>query len=278
MYVLARSRFNLTMHQRTRLLVADAPVTRIGRLVLAGQVIDDEPVMPANLRVMDPYVLSAVFAGRGVYEDAEGTQPIRPGTVTVVRPGVPHRYATAPGERWTEVFAVFDGPLFEALDAAGALPEAGPQHPSPTPAMAALQTVLRMTPSGRLGAEHQLMALADWLLDAGRSEPGASLTAPVQSAVERLSGTLDAPVDLRALAAEVGLSYDAFRRRFSAEVGRSPLAFRNDRRLAAAATLLRHTDLTNGAVARALGYVDEFHFSRRFRAHHGVPPGRYRRR
>jgi len=79
------------------------------------------------------------------------------------------------------------------------------------------------------------------------------------------------------VAAEVGLSYDAFRRRFTAQVGQSPSAFRTSRRLQTAATLLRVTDLTHREIARALGFADEFHLSRRFRAQFGVSPRDYRR-
>ena len=79
------------------------------------------------------------------------------------------------------------------------------------------------------------------------------------------------------LAAEAGLSYDTFRRRFTAQVGRPPAAYRTERRLQTAATLLRLTDMTHREIARTLGFADEFHLSRRFRATYGVAPRDYRR-
>ncbi|MBO0885175.1 MAG: helix-turn-helix transcriptional regulator, partial [Mycobacterium sp.] len=83
-------------------------------------------------------------------------------------------------------------------------------------------------------------------------------------------------LDMREVATRVGQPYDTFRHRFAAEVGQSPLAFRNTRRLQAAATMLRMTDLTVRAIARTLGYTDEFHLSRRFRARFGCSPSTYR--
>jgi AraC-like DNA-binding protein len=266
---------------RATIAVSDAPQTRLGQLVLAGEVVDDEPVMPAGLRVMPAYVLSVILAGSGRYRDAAGRdEPISAGAHTLVGPGHPHWYGTAPGERWTELFVVFNGPLFDSLAEVGALATTGPRYPRPAPSMAALRTVLRATPRSHLAAEHQLLALADWLLDT--AEPAgagaAAAVSPVIAAgVDRLADDLSARIDLRTVATETGLSYDTFRRRFTAEVGQPPLAFRNARRLQAAATLLRLTDMTLREIARTLGFTDEFHLSRRFRAHFGLPPSAYRR-
>ena len=264
---------------RARIAVSDAPRTRLGQLVLAGEVVDDEPLgMPKTLRVMEAYVLSVVLDGRGGYRDADGRQePINPGSHTVVLPGQPHWYGTAPGDRWTELFVVFTGPLFDALAEAGVLAGVGPRYPRPAPSMAALRTVLRATPRSQLAAEHQLLALADWLLDIAEPVGTEGPSAAVAAAVDLLADDLTASVDMRTVAAEVGLPYDTFRRRFTAEVGQSPLAFRNGRRLQTAATLLRLTDMTHREIARTLGFTDEFHLSRRFRAHFGLPPKDYRR-
>jgi AraC-like DNA-binding protein/quercetin dioxygenase-like cupin family protein len=266
------------MDSGTRIAVSQAPLTRLGQLVLAGEVVDDEPTMPSPLRVMDAYVLSVVVEGHGRYRHADGREePISPGAHTVVPPGRPHWYGTAAGQRWTEVFAVFTGPLFDTLAESGVLGEDGPRYPRPAPSMAALRTLLRPAPRSRLAAEHQLVALADWLLDMAGPDDAAGPSPAIATALDRLADDLTARADMRTVAGEVGLPYDTFRRRFTAEVGQPPLAFRNGRRLQAAATLLRMTDMTIREIARTLGYADEFHLSRRFRAHFGLPPRDFRR-
>ncbi len=263
---------------RARIAVSDAPRTRLGQLVLAGEVVDDEPLgMPPTLRVMKEYVLSVVIDGRGSYHDGEGQRAaITPGAHTVVPPDLPHWYGTSPGERWTELFVVFAGPLFDGLAAAGVLSGTGPRYPHPAPSIAVLRTALQAAPRSQLAAEHQLLALADWLLDAADPVPPAGPSPPIAAAMDRLVAALDTGVDMRTLAAEVGLPYDTFRRRFTAEVGEPPLAYRNGKRLQAAATLLRLTDMTHREISRTLGFTDEFHLSRRFRAHFGRPPREFR--
>jgi AraC-like DNA-binding protein len=266
---------------RSVVAVSDGPATRLGRLVLAGEVLDDEPIMPRSLRTMDAWVLSVLVAGEGHYRDANGREePLGAGAHTLVAPGFPHTYGTAPGRRWTELFAVFSGPLFDSLAGLGLLAGTGPRYPRPAPPVEALRLVLRQPPQSERAAEHQLLALADWLLDV--QDPASApadrgLTPEIAVAAQRLADDQTASLDLGDLAAEAGLSYDTFRRRFTAQVGRPPSAYRTSRRLQTAATLLRLTDMTHREIARTLGFADEFHLSRRFRAMYGVAPRDYRR-
>jgi AraC-like DNA-binding protein len=58
--------------------------------------------------------------------------------------------------------------------------------------------------------------------------------------------------------------------------GRTVLDWITERRMAAARTLLLTTDLSAEAIAPRVGYDDPAYFSRRFRAHHGLAPGRWR--
>lgn len=267
------------MDPGVHIVLAHGPATRLGQLLLVGDVVDCEPVVPAPFRVMDAYVLSAVTGGSGSYRHPDGrVHPIGPGMFTVVPPGVPHWYGTPAGERWTETFVVFSGPLFEMLTGSGVLSAAGPRLPRPASSIAELQTLLRARPRSARAAERQLLALADWLLDTEELDGGPVPSDAIAVAADLLARDLGATLDLRAVAAETGLSYDLFRHRFTREVGESPLAFRNGRRLRAAANLLRVTDMTIREIARTLGYADEFHLSRRFSAHFGVPPRDYRKR
>jgi len=276
MYVLAMPTRSVTPSGYQRLTMSGGVGTPLGQVVLAGEVRDAEPVMPRRLRVLDSVVLSVVTQGSGTYRHADGrTEPIAPSSVTVVLPGEPHWYGTDRGRRWTEWFAVVNGPVFDLLISTGRLTRSGPRPLPATVRAADLALILRSAPPPS-AAEHQVWAIAQWL--SGALNPDADgATAMWDRAEALLTADLDAPLSLSAVADELGLGYDAFRRQFKDRFGQSPMAYRSERRLAVAATLLRLTTLTCREIARRLGYSDEFHLSRRFRRHYGLSPTAYRR-
>ena len=81
---------------------------------------------------------------------------------------------------------------------------------------------------------------------------------------------------LATLARETGASRAALARRFSAAVGRPPMAYLTDLRLDLAADLLRDPDLTIAAAARRVGYGSPFALSAAFKRVRGVSPSRHR--
>lgn len=152
------------------IFVSEAPATRIGRLLLAGQVSDSETTTPHALRVMPGYILSVVTAGHGSFRSTVAkAQDLGPGSVTLVRPGDPHWYGTAQGQRWTELFAVFVGPVFDTLAASGVLPPTRSARPSDDRSCripadnCSAHLLARTTPPNA-----NSFALAGWLLDVYR--------------------------------------------------------------------------------------------------------------
>ncbi|MFD8300786.1 AraC family transcriptional regulator [Streptomyces sp. NPDC059690] len=80
------------------------------------------------------------------------------------------------------------------------------------------------------------------------------------------------------LAAEAGVSRATLARRFTALVGRPPMAYLTWWRLTLAATRLRATDAPLAAVAREAGYGTPYALSHAFKREFGMTPGTYRSR
>ncbi|MGW7417272.1 AraC family transcriptional regulator [Streptomyces sp. NPDC054863] len=106
----------------------------------------------------------------------------------------------------------------------------------------------------------------------------AVLGDPVASAALRaLHSDPAAPWTNDRLAAEAGVSRATLARRFTALVGRPPMAYLTWWRLTFAATLLRDTPDPLATVARRVGYGTPYALSHAFSREFGVTPGQYRR-
>ena len=91
---------------------------------------------------------------------------------------------------------------------------------------------------------------------------------------DHIEAHLDHPLTIAELSDAVGVSPSQISHRFREEVGLSVRQYVIDRRMVVARTLLGKGQPVRD-VAAAVGYCDEFHFSRAFKARVGVPPSRY---
>lgn len=100
------------------------------------------------------------------------------------------------------------------------------------------------------------------------------LLARLRPAMERLRCDEESP-SLSALADEVGMSTHQLARAMKRATGLAPLAWRQNARIVQARRLLREgAPIAN--TAHALGFFDQSHFHRVFRAHVAASPGSYR--
>jgi AraC-like DNA-binding protein len=83
-------------------------------------------------------------------------------------------------------------------------------------------------------------------------------------------------VDVDALARKAHISREHFCRVFKARFGQSPMAYKQERRIAAACNLLRSTSLQCKEIANRLGYADMYTFSRAFKKIVGRSPRSFR--
>ncbi|MFB7739497.1 AraC family transcriptional regulator [Streptomyces sp. NPDC056112] len=120
--------------------------------------------------------------------------------------------------------------------------------------------------------------LADQPVDGRATGWAAALADPaISTALEAIHHDPARPWTVGSLGAHAGLSRAAFSRRFTALVGRPPLAYLTWWRLTTAMRLLRGSDAPLSVVAEQVGYGSEFSFANAFKREFGVPPGGYRR-
>lgn len=253
--------------------------------------------------------IGGVDRGRSLFSRPGGAvHPLRAGSLVVVPAGVVHACNPAPGEAWSYQMLHLDARWWDRLraecglapggedllvhagdnlgseggedllaDGGGNVPADG-KVPTLYRAFDALNTQL-FAPDVAL--EDKEAALIDFLVGALWPAQGATRfdapTAP--RALEPLLRELadgEGPLpDLTELARRVGLSRFQLIRHFSRHTGLTPHAWLLNQRVGRSRDLLR-----GGApladLACRLGFADQSHFQRVFKAHVGVTPHRYR--
>ncbi|KPI12862.1 transcriptional regulator with only HTH domain, AraC family [Actinobacteria bacterium OV450] len=119
--------------------------------------------------------------------------------------------------------------------------------------------------------------IRSWMAEGSGGAWSAVLGDPVAAAALRaLHSDPAAPWTNERLAAEAGVSRPTLARRFTALVGRPPMAYLTWWRLTYGATLLRDTRDPLAVIARRVGYGTPYAFSHAFSREFGTTPGRYR--
>lgn len=119
--------------------------------------------------------------------------------------------------------------------------------------------------------------IRSWMAEGSTGAWSAVLTDPVASAALRALHTDPAaPWTNELLAAEAGVSRPTLARRFTALVGRPPMAYLTWWRLTRAAAQLRDTPDSLATIARQVGYGSPYALSHAFNREFGTTPGRYR--
>jgi AraC family transcriptional regulator len=101
--------------------------------------------------------------------------------------------------------------------------------------------------------------------------------AAVGRAITYIEDNPDRAISLRELAGAAGLSRFHFSRVFKRQLGLSPARYVERARIEQAKTLIVNAEMSLSGVAQAVGFADQSHFSRRFRAHEGRTPGTFAR-
>lgn len=260
--------------------------TEIVEIQLAGLLHDAPAIDPRAMRVLGSYALVLLLSGRAVYRDARGApHELVPGDAVLVFPDVPHAYGPAGREGWSQVYFVFAGAQFDLWRQQGWL---RPDHPVLKVGAAPywreqLRQVLEGDPQGRRGGRMRALGrfsavLAEML--AADAEARAPDRDPWFQRSLLLLGhrTSQGWLTPHAVAREVGLTYETFRKRFVQLGDESPGQYQRRRRLDWARAAIYQGDRSMKQIADELGFCDVFHFSKAFKQVVGSTPTEYRRR
>ena len=274
-------------------LYSDTSPSPLGQVTLIAAITGGRGVQPPlPLRVYGAYALVCITAGQGTYTDANGAaQNVGAGDAIFVFPDLPHTYGPRHGTTWDEFYVVFHGPAFDGWRQMGVL---SPSRPvvtlSPMDTWTERLRGLALPPgengegarareAARAGQVCRLLCLLTEIGMAASAAPApAGENLWLARACGLLAGDVESARPLSELVRPLGLPYETFRKKFTAQAGQSPARFRAERRMATAAHLMQFTSMTNVQIAERLDFGDEFHFSKRFTQMRGETPTAFRRR
>jgi len=251
--------------------------TPVGRLLCAGMA--RHAGIPANaMRVLNAYAIIILTEGGGVYSDANRFSClVEPGDCLLLFPDIAHSYTPLFGGLWREWFFHFEGAAFDLWRHNGLLDCRAPVVKGVGNALLPRLQEIAARPSST--APKHLERVCDLLAALGTLRGPTSAQTPrswLEHAQHLLSIELNEELALENVAREVGMSYSTFRARFALEAGQTPARFRALCRVRAAQSLLKRPELSVRAIARALGWADEFAFAKNFKALTGQTPRTFR--
>ena len=262
----------------------------LGQIVYAGtkwgsQATYAHAPPPKFMRPTPHFLLVLTLEGKANYMDETGLRcTLQPGSLVWAVPCVNQSYGPKRGERWSELFLWFRGPLFDAWQGSG-FPGERSRHLELNPLNYWTDRLRRiLQPSPEAPAESDLARIChfqQWLADALQFEDKRTQTTETlqwrERAEEKLrTGRLTDP-SLEEIARSMGMSYSAFRKRFVQMTGKSPGEYRADEIVLRACSLLLETNHNLATIAADLGFHDAFHLSKRFKQVVGMSPQDFRR-
>ena len=241
---------------------------------------DYPPGARLPLRVIDDYEFVWMLRGRAHYVTESGAEPLDPGHLLLVPPGLRHGFDWDARHPVRHGYVHF-GPKDVRVRRRPALVTMSRDDPL-AGLVAYLLWLGAAEPDGWHARARRILGVLVTLVQDGplpaRTEPRPAPAA--RAAIDVLRREWAAlplhrlSVDELAAAARVSRGHlnRVFRQAFGLGVAEALEGLRFSR----AEALLTRTDSTLGAIAAQCGFADLSHFSHRFTARYGVPPSRYR--
>lgn len=222
------------------------------------------------------YSCFVLLSGSGEYWDETGFRSIlKPGSVVQRLPDRVHSTKITPDGNWLEFYVSFGKNTFDNLVNLGLLDISSPVLFFP-------DTKKQISHFEKLIAQMEHSSdrnLASCFLEVQKiaitltnhSRFHAKKDAFITKACHLLEQDLDKQLSLKSIATELCMGYETFRKQFVQEMNMSPDAYRQQKRMQTAQTMLLEGQSVK-SIAQSLGYSDTYAFSKQFKRYFGYAP------
>lgn len=225
------------------------------------------------------YILHFIMRGRGTFHQGNETYQVEAGQAFLITPDIFCSYVADPEDPYAYVWVEFDG-----LSAKDYLNQAGISRSQPIYTgvdIACMEYLTHMIQhhGNLLQVQAYLLLVFDRLITgcppkrrpALENTPSAN-EVYIRHAMKYISLNYWKAPSVQELADFCGINRSHLSRIFKQKTNQSPQEYMSRYRINTACTFLRTTDLSLSQIATALGYADQFSFSKAFKKEKGLPP------
>lgn len=230
-------------------------------------------------RGSETYLLSYTYSGEGLLTYKGNEYTLQEGDGFWIDCRIPHAYHTQ-GRLWKHGDLHFNG--YMAAEFYSVFSQGGPViFHSRSTFQQQLEHLLRsyqtIQPGRDLMIHAALSGLLSGLLEKQHVESPSGMEETIHRLIQYIQVHFPEPIHMDDLSALCSVSKYHLSREFRRLTGYAPIEYLLMVRMENAGSLLRTTDLPIPLIALRCGIDSEQYFSRLFRKHYGISPGRYRR-
>jgi AraC-like DNA-binding protein len=243
-----------------------------------GNISCDHKIRDLNLipRYFQFYCISHMIKGEGYYWTPDGGWgDMEPGDCVIVSPGHVHSYGANDGI-YVEDTVCFVGPVADCLRSNGILRNGVFKLGKARRLLPLVEMLIDPAVNSQINANISLQGvILDIYKNAASTEPENQYPY-LKKLIEEIKDASDKWWTVNEMAEYCNLSEPQLRRVFHSYTGMAPKNYIDRLKIQQAAESLANSDEPIADIAEKFGYLDPFHFSRRFKQLQGISPSGYR--
>lgn len=228
-------------------------------------------------RYFEFYSVSHMHDGEGrLWLDRDREFPVKPGQCVIICPESLNRYGGVDGQSYVEDSIRFAGPVADMMRRTGIIKDGVFEFGKARRLLPLIKLVSDPAVDSQINANIALQKLLVDIYNENKQQNIVKSDMVLDKLIETIKEQTDRWWTVREMAEFCNLSDDQFRRVFLNRTGMLPKIYIDRLKIHKAGELLISNRFKITEIAERLGYVDQYHFSRRFKKITGLSPRRYR--
>ena len=235
------------------------------------------PMGETRPRCFSFYSLAHMIDGRGFFwQEGASVEPLEPGDAVLMPPGVVHSYGGSEAD-FVEDYICFEGDTADRLFHAGLLVPGIRRLGTERRLLPFIELALNQSDDGQIRASLEFQKFLSDIFRENRTRQFSSGDRRIDELLLELNQSSRKWWTVQEMALFCRLSPNQFRRLFKEHTGKNPKRYVEELKIQLATESLSRPGARIADVARSLGYVDAYHFSKVFKKVMGLAPDHYRR-